>query len=109
MSESDQELEQLVEDRLLRVNALSFGVVTGLLGGLGLFLATNWLVIRGGAHPGPHLGLLGQYFVGYSVTFPGSLVGFVYGFLVCFGAAWTGAWLYTRVSDLRHGRRRAGG
>ena len=108
MIENDQDLERLVEHRLLRVNALSFGVVTGLLGGFGLFLATNWLVLRDGSHPGPHLGLLGQYFVGYEVTFLGSLVGFVYAFVVCFAAAWTGASLYSRVTDLRHGRRGAG-
>jgi hypothetical protein len=109
MRGNDEDLERLVEDRLLRVNALSFGLACGLLGGFGLFLATIWLVIKDGTNPGPHLGLLGQYFVGYEVTFLGSLVGFAYAFLVCFAAAGAGAWLYTRVSDLRHGRRGAGG
>ena len=103
MNDDDKDLERLVEDRLLRVNAMSFGVVAGLFGGALLFLATNWLVVKGGAHPGPHLGLLSQYFVGYSVTLAGSLIGFAYAFVLCFAAASAGAWVYNRVVDLRHG------
>ena len=50
--------------------------------GLGLFLATNVLVLKGGPNPGPHLSLLKVYFPGYRVTFLGSLIGFVYAFVV---------------------------
>jgi len=59
--DEDREIERLVETRLLRVNALSFGIVAGLVAGLGLFVATNWLVLKGGMHGGhshdigPHL------------------------------------------------------
>lgn len=40
---------------------------------------------------GPHLALLGLVFIGYRVTFVGSLIGFVYAFVTgtilgCFGA-----------------------
>ena len=104
MTEDDKDLERFVEDRLLRANAVSFGVVVGVLGGIGLFAATNWLVLKGGSGPGPHLSLLGQYFPGYRVTFLGSLAGFAYAFAVCFVAAFVGAWLYNRVTELRHGR-----
>lgn len=51
-----------------------------LLGG-GLFLATNILVLKGGPNVGQHLGLLSQYFPGYSVSFVGSLIGFIYAFV----------------------------
>lgn len=108
MSDEDVDLERLVEDRLLRVNALALGLVMGLLGGFALFLATTWLLLKDGSHPGAHLGLLSQYFVGYSVTPVGSVVGFAYAFVVCFAATCAGAWIYNRVTDLRHPRAGAG-
>jgi len=70
--DDDREIERLIETRLLRVNALSFGIVAGLVAGLGLFVATNWLVLKGGGshEVGPHLSLLAQYFLGYSTSAP---------------------------------------
>jgi hypothetical protein len=65
-----------------RLNERAWGIAVGLLGGLGLFAATNVLVIKGGENVGAHLGLLSQYFPGYSVTFLGSIVGFVYTFVL---------------------------
>lgn len=65
-----------------RLNARAWGIAMGLLLGLGLFIATNILVIKGGPHPGPHLELLRVYFPGYRVTFLGSLVGFIYAFVL---------------------------
>ncbi len=59
-------------------------MVLGFLLGLGLFLTTNFLVLKGGPNVGAHLGLLGQYFPGYRVTFLGSLIGFVYAFILGF-------------------------
>jgi len=104
----DADVERLIEQRLLRVNALSFGVAAGVLAGLGLFVATNWLLLKGGTPVGPHLGLLGQYFIGYQVSFAGSLVGFVYAFVLSFATAYAGAWLYNWVSRLRQGGPRPG-
>lgn len=104
MSEEDKDLERLIEARLLRVNALSFGIVTGLVGGLALFVATNWLVLKGGDHVGPHLSLLGQFFIGYRVTFVGSLVGFAYAFVSCLALGYAGARIYNWVAGLRERR-----
>jgi len=50
--------------------------------GLGIFIATAWLLIKGGTNVGQHLQLLGQYFPGYKVTWAGSLVGMFYGAIV---------------------------
>lgn len=71
-----------LEGALLRINVRAWGIAFGLLLGLGLFLATNILVLRGGEVVGPHLSLLGVFLPGYSVTFVGSLVGFVYMFVI---------------------------
>ena len=67
---------------LLKLNARAWGIAVGLLFGLAIFLATAFLLIKGGPNVGPHLGLMGQYLPGYSVTWPGAFVGFVYLFVI---------------------------
>ena len=83
----------------VKILGLSFGLVCG----LGLFIATNWLVIKGGKKVGLHLQLLGHYFPGYRVTFLGSLVGFVYGFLVGALSGILIGWIYNRFIRWRNG------
>ena len=67
---------------LLRLNARAWGIAVGLLFGLGLFLATVFLVLKGGPTVGPHLGLLGQFLPGYTVTWGGAFIGFIYLFVI---------------------------
>jgi hypothetical protein len=97
----EKRLEGVILTRLLRLNAGVHGLVTGLLLGLALFLATNWLVLKGGRVVGPHLALLGQFFPGYRVTFVGSLIGFAYGAVTGFLAGYSVARLYNWLVDLR--------
>jgi hypothetical protein len=78
MTGTEQELRLAVA----RLNERAWGITGGLLLGLGLFLATLVLVIKGGPNPGPHLSLLRVYFPGYRVTLLGSFVGFIYAFVV---------------------------
>ncbi len=77
MSKNEQELEVAIR----RLNARAWGIAVGLLLGGGLFLATNVLLLKGGPNVGQHLQLLSQYFPGYSVSFVGSLIGFIYAFV----------------------------
>jgi hypothetical protein len=63
-------------------NEKAWGIGVGLLLATGLFAATNVLIIKGGSNVGSHLQLLHVYFPGYSVTFGGSLIGFVYAFVL---------------------------
>ena len=70
---------------LLRLNARAWGIAVGLLFGIGIFLATVLLVVKGGATVGPHLGLLGQYLPGYTVTWGGAFIGFIYLFVIGYG------------------------
>jgi hypothetical protein len=93
----DKSVEEIVATRLLRVSAAVHGIVTGLIVGLGIFVATNWLVLKGGRVVGPHLLLLRQFFIGYRVTFVGSLIGFAYGFVLGFAVGYAVAWLYNRL------------
>ena len=108
MTNDRKALERLVLTRLMRLNATVQGLVTGLVAGLGIFIATNWLIVKGGTVVGPHLALLGQFFIGYRVTFVGSLVGFAYAFVLGFGVGYGVARIYNWLVVIRerHGRER---
>jgi hypothetical protein len=62
MGPGDKRLEYVVLTRIIRLNATVQGLVTGPLGGLVIFVATNWLVLN--------------------------LVGFAYGFAAGFAAGY---------------------
>lgn len=104
MADDANDIEKIVLTRLLRLNARVQGVVTGIICGLALFIATNWLVLKGGDIVGPHLGLLGQFFIGYRVTFAGSFVGFAYGFFIGFVIGYFVALIYNRFLDFRENK-----
>jgi hypothetical protein len=74
--------EEQLERAVILLNGKLLGIVLGFLFGSGLFLATNFLLIKGGPHVGAHLGLLSNFFPGYRVTFLGSIVGFCYMFIL---------------------------
>ena len=100
MSADDRELV-LVARTVARLRAGIVAVVTGLVAGSGLFLATLWLVVKGGPHVGQNLGLLRAYYPGYTVTWAGSLVGFFYGALTGAVLGWCVAWLYNLLASRR--------
>jgi hypothetical protein len=101
-------LEELVLTRLVRFNATLQGVVTGLVVGVGIFIATNWLLLQAeeGEVVGPHLGLLAQFFIGYEVTFAGSLIGFCYGFVSGFAAGYAVSFIYNSIAECRDRRQK---
>jgi hypothetical protein len=53
-----------------------------------------WLVIKGGDLVGPHLQLLNQFFLGYTVTIQGAFVGMAYSF--SWGFLWGWIFAYFR-------------
>jgi len=101
VAEDKKRIEEDILIRLLHLNAKVYGIVTGLLLGLVIFIATNWLVLKGGDVVGPHLALLGQFFIGYRVTFVGSLIGLAYGFALGFIVAYLVAALYNWLVRFR--------
>ncbi len=107
MTKDSKTFERIVLTRIVRLNATIQGIVTGLIFGLGIFIATNWLILKGGNRVGPHLALLGQYFIGYRVTFIGSLIGLAYGFVTGFVGGYVIAWIYNWFVDLKSARRAA--
>lgn len=92
--------EQLMRS-VIRLNGVILGLVAGIMVGLGIFVATNWLVLKGGSNVGAHLQLLSQYFFGYSVSFVGSFIGMIYGFVTGYVLGWFIAFIYNSVLWLR--------
>jgi hypothetical protein len=97
----EDETEQLLERALIKLNGNVLGIVLGLLAGAAIFVATNFLILKGGDVVGPHLGLLRAFFPYYSVTFLGSLVGFVYCFVCGYVVGLVIASVYNLVVKLR--------
>jgi hypothetical protein len=87
-----------VQASLLRLNARAWGISAGLLLGGGLFLATLFLVIRGGPNVGQHLAMLRVFFPGYSVTWLGAFIGFVYGFVLGYALGRIIGSIYNRLA-----------
>lgn len=77
--------DRAFQDVIQQLNGRAWGIAMGLLLGIGLFVATNFLVLKGGQEVGPHLALIGEYLPGYRVSFVGSLIGFVYLFVIGYG------------------------
>ena len=84
-----------VEAEILRalapLDSVALGAAVGIVAAVGLWVATAVLLVQGGEVVGPTLGLLGQFLIGYSVTWTGALIGAVeaggLGFLGGYGAA----------------------
>jgi hypothetical protein len=92
---------------VIRFNSKYLGLVIGLFLGLTIFVATNWLLIKARLTPveeravGPHLQLLSQFFIGYRVSFLGSIIGFLYGFGIGSLIGATIAFVYNKIVDLK--------
>jgi hypothetical protein len=79
-------------------NEKAWAIGLGLTFAFGLFAATNFLLFKGGTHVGLHLQLLRVYLPGYSVTFAGSVIGFIYAFVLGYLSGRTVIALYHRLA-----------
>lgn len=93
--------EEIIRKAVVRLNGHVLGFVLGTIGSLAIFVATNWLVLKGGEVVGPHMGLLDQFLIGYSVTFTGSLIGAIYLFVIGYLSGLFIAWIYNWVISFR--------
>ena len=69
--------DELIQAAFARLSPVALGISVGIVSGLGLFLATAMLLIKGGNVVGPTLALLSNYLIGFSVTWSGALIGLV--------------------------------
>ncbi len=93
--------QALVARAMARLRAGIVAIVTGMIGGVALSGATLWLVIKGGPNVGQHLGLLRSFYPGYTVTWTGAVLAFVYGALTGAILGWCVAWLYNVLASWR--------
>jgi protoporphyrinogen oxidase len=88
--------DEVIEAAFARLDPLALGVAVGIVCGLGLFLATAVLLIKGGPQAGPNLSLLRHYLLGFEVTWVGAVLGLVEagaaGFALGYGGAWLRNW-----------------
>lgn len=90
-----------VSHAVARMKAGVLAIIFAVICGGGLFLATVWLLIKGGPRVGEHLNLLSHFFIGYSVSWGGSVVGLFWGALAGAVIGWTLGLIYNSVVGLR--------
>lgn len=93
--------EEKLHDKIIKIQAGLFAIVTALVCGIAVFIATAWLLIKGGPNIGPHLQLLGQYFIGYTVSWKGCFIGMFYGAVIGGLAGWLIVFIYNRIVDIK--------
>ena len=90
--------DELIEAVFARLDAVALGAAAGAVMGLGVFLATAILLLKGGPVVGPTLSLLSQYLIGYSVSWRGALVGLIEGGIIGFVlgslTGWSWNWMH---------------
>ncbi len=79
----------------MKLNARALALSAGILWGAAVFVITIATLLRGA--PGQHLSLLGGVYPGYTVSYPGSVIGFVYGFVSAAVLGWLLARLYNKM------------
>ena len=89
--------ERVIERVFARVDPLALGTAVACVAGGGVFLATAVLLLKGGATVGPTLSLLGQYLVGFRVTWSGAAVGLIEAAAAGFVAGYATAELRNRT------------
>ena len=80
----------------MKLNPFATALSAGILGGLGLLLATWWVMLFGTG--GTTIKLIGNFYIGYSVSIIGSIIGLVWGFVDWFVIGFIFATLYNRFS-----------
>jgi len=103
--ESPEVDESEFERVTMKISGHPLGLALGSLIAVSLVVATNLLVIRGTAGDSHNAALLSNYLPGYTVSFPGSLIGaaelFVVTYLFCLILSGT----YNKVVELMKGKR----
>ena len=81
-------VEETIREAFGRYDPVALGAASGIVLGVGLFLATAVLLLRGGHPVGPNLSLLANYLLGFEVSWPGAFVGLAEAGLGGFAFGW---------------------
>jgi hypothetical protein len=99
------DVDREVMRAIARLKAGVLGLVFGLIFGVGLFAMTAILLIENGPNTGLHLRLLGNYFIGYSVTWKGAFIGFLWAFVLGAVIGSSIGIIYNRIVRIRTEQR----
>ncbi|MBA7700035.1 hypothetical protein ES703_108741 [subsurface metagenome] len=81
----------------MRLDVKAFGLVCGLVWGIGLFLLTWWIIAFEGATG--DVTFIGRLYRGYSITPVGSVIGLAWAFFDGLIGGLIFAWLYNLLSE----------
>jgi hypothetical protein len=95
----DEPLPTSVRAALAPLHRSAFGAAVGCVTGGVVLLLTAFHVLAQPAG-GLRLGLLGQFFPGYDVTWPGAAIGFVWASFAGFAGGWLVAFLHNTFAKL---------
>ncbi|RKY96480.1 MAG: hypothetical protein DRQ13_05835 [Ignavibacteriae bacterium] len=81
----------------MKLNIKAFALACGILWGLAVLLGTWWLLIWDS--PGEIVSKLSSFYIGYSFSWGGALIGLLWGFVdgLIVGAIF--AWLYNKLTN----------
>ena len=82
----------------MELHKRALGLSLGLVWGLTILLVTWWFLILG--TPGEYVTKLHTVYIGYSVSWGGSVIGFIWGFVYGFIAGVLIAWFYDFFSKM---------
>jgi hypothetical protein len=91
--------EKALSEIFAKYDSVALGSAVGSVAGFLAFLATAILLIKGGNLVGQNLSLLGNYFLGYEVSWAGAFLGLFEAGLGGFGFGWVLASLINAVID----------
>ncbi len=102
--------EEKLFSGVILLNTKVTGLALGLLFGLIIFIMTNLIAIgeggpineRGESIIEPFLLLMSQFFIGYNVSFLGSIIGFLYGFGIGTISGAILGWIYNKIVEIRN-------
>lgn len=81
-------INEMFARAFMKLDSLAFGIAVGVISGILLSLATLFVTLNELYSVMRYMLLLGQYFPGYTVSAPGSILGLFYGFLAGFLGGW---------------------
>lgn len=85
--------DEVLASVFAKVDPLALGVAVGVVSGVGLFLMTALLLLKGGPEIGSNLSLLRHYLPGFEVTWRGAVIGFIEAGIIGGALGSAGAWL----------------
>ena len=83
----------------MRLNTKAFAFTCGIVWGAAVMLATWWLLIFG--YQGQLMRTLDHFYFGYTYSYPGAIVGGIWGLLDGLICGFVFAWLYNKLAGAR--------